>query len=448
MHASLPHAAVTMSTVALLAPLASGLLAAAAPRRLPYVAGALVGLLGLAAAGLAVATGRWTLEYGALALVLAAFAFGLSPSYLGGRSAHHSWPPARQRAYYALLGAFTATLVALGEPWPLLALWLAVEATTVSSVALVALTPGARPFEAAWKYLVLAGFAGLLALGGLVLLGGAGPRTVSIGTVLVLVGLGAKAGLAPFHQWLPDAHAEAPAPVSALLSGAELAGVLVVLRRALLFATARLGGAAWPLDALLAMAIVSLAVAVALIPLQQNLKRLFAYSSIEHMGVVAAGFAFGGLGTVGAFLHIFTHGLAKAEAFYLAGGVQARYRTVQLRRIGRLHRTMPWTAAGLLTATAALAGVPPFGPFWSEWLVITGGIAAPHRWPFAVAVAVLLAIGFFGLAYRLPGLWHRRPPAVVGRRTPEPRAFALTAVLLSVLTAGAGLLVPWLYHGR
>jgi hydrogenase-4 component F len=401
------------------------------------------------AVGAAVEVGRaigrpaWSAEYGALVLALTALALWMSPVYFAGAHRHHPWPIARERGYYAWLGVFAGALMALGAPWPLVDLWVAVEATTLSSVLLVAIAPGPGALEASWKYLTLAMLGGLVALSGILMLGGGSPALVSVGAALILVGFGTKAGLVPFHTWLPDAHSEAPAPVSGLLSGAELGGILIVAWRGLTAADAVLQSR-WPLMALLGLGVASLAIGVALISRQQNLKRLLAYSSVEHMGVVAVGLAFGGPALLGALLHVFTHGFAKSQAFYLSGSVQAQYGTVDTREIAGLGRHLPWTAGGLTIALAALMGLPPLGPFWSEWLVIEGGLVGGFGvWP--IVVAVLLAAGFAAIGYRLPRLWQGGGALASGAG--EPRGLALPVLVMSGLTASAGLVVPWLFLG-
>ncbi len=416
--------------------------------RWPLVAAAGTALAAALDVSRALAHPAWTAEYGALVLVLATFALIMSPAYFLGAAVHHPWPAARERWYYAWLGVFAAALLALAAPWPLVDLWVAVEATTLSSVLLVALPPGAGPFEASWKYVTLAMLGGLLALGGILLMQSGAAADVAVGALLMLVGFGIKAGLVPFHTWLPDAHAEAPAPVSGLLSGAELGGILIVAWRGLTLAQGLLHQH-WPLLALLALGLLSLLVGVPLISRQHNLKRLLAYSSVEHMGVIAVGLAFGGPALLGAFLHVFTHGLAKSQAFYLSGSVQAHYGTVDTRHIHGLGRRLPWTAGGLMVAIGALAGLPPLGPFWSEWLVIQGGLADKGMAVWAALTALLLAGGFVALMYRLPRLWQgSRPPVPPeGARPPESKFLSLPVLLMSSLTMSAGVVVPWVFLG-
>jgi hydrogenase-4 component F len=457
-------------------PLAAPALAAGAtllarsPRTVARIAWACVAALWLLAA-LSVARppaawdalARW---YGVLVLALGGLSLAASVPYLQAEHAHGAVDDRAFRRYFSLFEAFVLSLVAIAALPNYLALWAAVEATTLTSVVLVAFPGGPRPLEAAWKYAVVTGAGGLLALLGTVLvlhgagipldtwtLGAAGrPHpsaqaaiALEVGLLLAVVGYGSKAGLVPFHTWLPDAHSEAPAPVSALLSGVKLAGGL--------YALLRLGGVvghalgpAWPETLLRVTGLLSLALAAAAVPGQRDLKRLFAYSSIEHMGVISLGASFGGVGLLGALLHMWTHAFAKVALFYGSGHVRLRYESTGAPRVRGLLAAMPWTASGLVLAAVAVVGVPPFGLFWSEWLVLLGGVRAGQLAWVAVAL-VFLVVNFLGFGLRLPDLVLGAPPADVlaHRAEPERGIWPLGLALLGVL--GLGLVLPAGWHG-
>ena len=429
--------------IAIAVSLAVGLLGAWQPFARSRIGAALLAILAIVFVWAAYLGGNWSDAYQALVAVLGAVALWNSPAYLEG-GVEEAWPARLQSTYFVLLGVFLASLFALGEHWSLLALWVAVEATTLSSVTLIGLKSGTHPFEAAWKYLMLAGMGGLIALAGVILIGGGSAAGVAAGAIMLVVGFGAKAGLVPLHTWLPDAHAQAPAPISALLSGAELAGILWVLHDGLQTVQGLLHGAAWPTDLLIALGLLSLVVGVGGMAGQRNLKRFLAYSSVEHMGVIALGMGFGGIALIGALLHVITHGLAKSQCFFVSGQIQTRYGTVDGDKIGRVHEGMPWSSGGLLLGLAALAGVPPLGPFFSEWLVAVGGLAHQGTVLPAIAMLLLLALGFIAIAYRAPRLWYRPMQGV--RVTREGALEAAPTVVLSVLLVLSGFAVPWMLH--
>jgi hydrogenase-4 component F len=343
--------------------------------------------------------------------------------------------------YPLLLGAFVATLLLLILPGAPMLRWAAVEATTAVSVPLVAFGASADARGAAWRYLILAGTGGLLALLGILLMGATARSLIAAGTVLVLVGFAAKAGLVPFHEWLPTAHAEAPPAVSLLLSGAELGGVLYVLFGILGLGEAALGHPLWPRLTLLLLGVLSLAVAPAMMALEGHLKRLLAFSSIEHMGLVAAAGAMGGTALIGALLHIVTHGLAKALAFRLSADVEAEYHTLALARIRSLSTRLPWVGTGFLVALTGLAGMPPLGLFFTEWQILRGVITRPDGPAVGLVLAVALAVGAFVLAARTPQLWYQEERRAISSRRFAARIATLGMSLL-LLAAGALALVP------
>lgn len=299
-------------------------------------------------------------------------------------------------------------------------LWIAVEITTVISALLVALDGTRQGAEAAWKYVLIAS-AGLgLALlativmyyAGAVVLGSsydlavapllrAGPAlphpAIQLAFVLAVVGFGTKVGLFPVHTWLPDAHSEAPTPISAMLSGSLLAVSFYAVLRYYQVATAVLGNG-FPRDVLLVFGMLSLLLAALYLVEQNNLKRLLAYSSVEHMGILAIGTAFGApVAYAGVLLHVLGHAVAKGNAFFGAGVLVRVYHTKEVAWIrGGLDR-LPWTAPLLLLTVLALSAMPPFGLFRSEFLIVAGGLGSA-RYAAVAAMVALVSLAFVGLS--------------------------------------------------
>jgi hydrogenase-4 component F len=251
--------------------------------------------------------------------------------------------------------------------------------------------------------------------------------------VFLLVGYGTKAGLAPMHTWLPDAHAEAPAAVSAMMSGVLLAVALYALARwkAVVDLAA---GRAFSDTLLLGLGLASVAVAALSLVAQRNYKRLLAYSSIEHTGLTCLGLGLGPAGTFAALLHLANHALTKAPAFLLAGRVLERYGTASTEEATGLLRVMPWTGRLFAAALLGLLGLPPFGLFISEYLLFRAGFQAGRPWLMAVALG-LVGVAFVAVLGQLHRMLHGRPgrPVTHGERagwTLLPLAVALGAVVV------------------
>ena len=222
--------------------------------------------------------------------------------------------------------------------------------------------------------------------------------------LLAMVGFGTKAGFAPMHTWLPDAHSEAPTPISALLSGTLLANAFYAILRFHQVAVSA-GGRAFPDRVLIVFGVVSLAVAAVFVMRQENFKRLLAYSSIEHIGVIALGVGFGSpLAIFGALLHVLSHAAAKGLAFLGAGSILRRYDTKLVGNVGNAVSVLPWSGPMFLAAGIALSGLPVSGVFRSEFQVVAAGFANPSY--VAVALLIILVnLAFFGV------MWH------IGRMT-------------------------------
>ena len=406
-----------------------------------------VGLLAAAVAvgwlfpGTGTLPGPLSVWYLLLVTVLGSLGCFASVPYVLLEHQRSAWPSSRVRGYFGLYYLLLAALVAVGLVTGPLLLWGAVEAAGVAAAPLVAVSGSRRALEAAWKYLVLISIGGFLALLGLVILlaalhqGSPAARpALTVGLWLAVAGFAAKAGLAPFHTWLPDAHAQAPPPVAGL-AGAELAAALYAILRVAGLASGGLGWA-WPRDLLAVLGLASLALAVVAMAGQRDLRRLLGYSSIEHMGVMALGVSFGGIGLLGALLHAWTHGLAKSGLFLGAGTVEQRYGGTAAPRAVGVLKSLPWTGPALAVLSLAIAGAPPWGLFFSEWLVVWGGVGAGHV-AEAAAAAILMAVGVVALAWRMPEFLLGRPPAdLVGGAEEAARLWPILAVGLGLLLAG------------
>lgn len=327
--------------------------------------------------------------------------------------------------YWVAFQLFWAALLAVPLARSLIVAWLLIEATTAFSALLVAFSGRRRALEAGWKYLVLTTFGLAIALLGTIVLYGAlvaggaagGPAafewdSISAGigaveqgpalaaTVMILVGLATKVGWAPVHHWLPDAHSEAPAPISALLSAALLPCVALVAWRLIEAESGTAVGESAQL-LVLAFGLVSLAVAVPFLWRSMPWKRLLAYSSLEHMGVVALAIGIGGpLASAGLVLHVAGHALAKSLGFYAAIPMLSRHPEVGREPLRGLVDASRPLAAAVALSLAALAALPPLPLFVSEVLIVAGGIAS-GKVIVAGAAALLLALGFLGLAHAL-----------------------------------------------
>lgn len=371
--------------------------------------------------------------------------------------------PAAARRYLVLVQLFLAAmdLAVLADNLGLL--WVAVEATTIVTAFLVGHRRTRASVEAAWKYVVLCSVGIGIAFLGTVCVyaaavaeGGQGftalnwtyltahsadldPQVMRLATGLILLGFGTKAGLAPMHAWLPDAHSQAPAPVSALMSGVLLAVAFYAILRYKTITDAVLGPG-YTRTLLLVAALASLAVAAALLIAQADYKRMLAYSSIEHMGLIALGTAIGSrLAITAVLLHILGHGLAKAVAFCGAGQLLSAAGTPRISSVRGLAGRHPALAAGFGLALLALLGLPPFSLFASELGIARAGVAAGHGWAIAAAFTLVL-VAFVALARHGAGIMLGPPgplPAGAPTAAAGPRAAAIAPLAVGLAAAAA-----------
>ena len=348
-------------------------------------------------------------------------------------------------------------------------MWVAIELATLTTVLMVGIYRTHEALEAAWKYFILGSVGIALALFGTiivymaaqpvvgegidamvwtVLVGRAvdfDPALLNVAFVFLLLGYGTKVGLVPLHAWLPDAHAEGPTPISAVLSGLLLnVALYAVLRFKLLLAANPEAIAPGPLMAILGL--VSLLFAGVMLYRRRDIKRMFAYSSIEHMGIIVFAFGMGGpLANFAGLLHMTMHSLTKSAIFFLVGHIAQAKGTQRIAEIRGLTETHPALGWGLVVGVAAIAGLPPFGIFMSEFLVVTSTFAREPLLAVPLVLGLLLAFG--ALLWRVHGLAFGTPTG----STAPVKATSLPAWchLALVLVAGIWLpapLVTWFRH--
>jgi hydrogenase-4 component F len=416
------------------------------------------------------AFGNWlSLDHlGAVVLLIVA-AVGFTSAVYSIGYLHHELgeqvvKPGELRRYFALLHMFVFTMLLTAVAGNLGVLWTAIAGTTIASAPLVDFYGSREPLEAAWKYIVLTTAGSMIALLGYLILYQAGVHVLGISYdfsfpvlgpvagrlpaaaaitafLLVLVGFGAKAGLAPMHTWLPDAHSQAPSPICALLSGVELnCAMLGILR---VFAlTAPAAGAGRLRLAMLAFGIFSLLVAVVFLVSQRDFKRLLAYSSIEHMGLVAVGVGVGvPLAVFGSMLQMVNHAFTKSLMFFATGNLLLRFRTRSIGSVAGLVRDMPSTAIVIIVGALAIAGAPPFNVFISEFSIVAGA-AGSRQWFPALAVAGLLVIGFLAIVWPFNRMAFSTAPVGEARRVDINLVALLPAYASLVVVIVFGFWVP------
>ncbi len=369
-----------------------------------------------------------------------------------------------ERRFTAFLCFFLASMSLVTMTPHMGVQWVSIEATTLSSAPLIYFHRHKSSLEATWKYLIICSVGIALALLGNILLSvafygepvgesdfdqlsfflshadKAEATWLKAAFVFLLVGYGAKMGLAPLHNWLPDAHSQAPSLVSALLSGALLnCALLGILRGHQIMLAAGLGDISSQM--LIFFGFFSLATAAIFIVGQGHYKRMLAYSSVEHMGLLALGIGFGGIACQGAIFHAVCHSLTKCMLFLLSGNILARYHTYSSFDIRGMRWTMPFTGALWTAGFFAIAGSPPFGLFVSELLIAKGILASKAPW-LAVPYLLLLAILFVALSVAVLRMVQGRRPIDMPKTTKEPLTSVLPPLILGLAVLVLGVFVP------
>ncbi len=363
--------------------------------------------------------------------------------------------------YYSLLIVFISVMMLTFTVRSMAVVWLGIAATTLVSTFLVGFYSREESTEAAWKYIILCSVGMTIALFGLTLVYAStvgvidsdsaldwpslmehaselDPNMMRMAMILIIVGFGTKVGFVPMHTWLPDAHSQAPSPISGLLSA--------VLLNCAMYGILRFYGVSESLDpgfastVMLVFGLVSLGAAAFFIVSSRDLKRMLAYSSIENMGLIAIGF---GIGTpvaiAAAILQMTAHSVTKPILFFSAGNIIQSYGTREMSRIRGVYRSMPFTAAAMTVGTLSIVGCPPFAVFVGELSLMLGALDAGMSWTVAVMI-VLLAIVFAGMARNVFPMLSGEPPEYAR----DLKGFSRTAplVVLIVATTALGLFMP------
>ncbi|OLB63788.1 MAG: hypothetical protein AUI11_00045 [Acidobacteria bacterium 13_2_20CM_2_66_4] len=395
----------------------------------------------------------WRVDALSAMLALCIAFVALLASMLGpGLADERDGDPAQTRRFRIFMNAFAFTMLAAVTTGNVALMWVAVEATTIMSAIVIPLDRTKASVEASWKYILICSVGIALAFTGTVLayfdfVSTAGevpgslnwdvlrdaapslhPELLQLAFAFILIGYGTKAGLAPMHTWLPDAHSEAPPAISAMMSGVLLAVAMYAIARWKVVVDGAVDRR-FTTTLLIAFGLASVGLGAFSLVIQRHYKRMLAYSSIEHMGLVAVALALGPLGMFAAWLHVANHAIAKSASFLLAGRVLRRYGTTEIDDVTGLLRAMPWTGTLLAAGILALVGLPPFGLFVSEFLLVRAAVETRHLAVVGM-VLLLMAVAFVSLLGHLNRMLYGDPPPAVA--TGERRSWPLLALAVPI----------------
>lgn len=368
------------------------------------------------------------------------------------------------KQYYSFFQLFVFTMLLACLSNNIIMMWVAVEATTLGTVFLVGLYKKGASLEAAWKYIIICTCGLAFGLYGTVLLYADGvsvlsnthqaafwtsllpqaaafdPKLMQIAFVFIAIGFGTKAGLFPMHTWLPDAHAEAPSPISALLSAVLLKCAFLVIMRFYILANACLG-ASFPCLVMMILGALSVIIAAYFFFAQKDLKRKLAYSSTENVGLIALCLGFGGpIGIFAALFHCVAHALTKALMFCLSGNILMKYQTRDLTKISGFLQLAPLSATLCMFGFLALAGFPPFAMFWSELAMFVAG-AQGSLVVLVIIVALALSIVLAAIAMTINSVLFKKAPDHVKKKE-LPALMLVPELILLILIVYLGVMQP------
>jgi len=369
----------------------------------------------------------------------------------------------KAKGYYFLFNLFCFVMLLVIVLNNLALVWIAIEMTTLVSAFLVGFYNAKESIEAAWKYIIICSVgitfallgiiffyytssthAGVKSLQWLKMLNGAhlfDPKVVKIALVFIFVGYGTKAGFAPMHNWLPDAHSQALSPISGLLSGVLLKISLYAILRFVMLANPSVGYA-FSAKLFILFGLCSLAIAAGFIIVQKDLKRLLAYSSVEHMGVISVGLGLGAAGGIyAALFHVFNHAVTKAFMFFCAGNAVRAYRTNNMNKMQGMIQLIPFAGTAIFLGAFALGGLPPFSIFMSEVLILIAGFVSKQYFVSALML-IFLAVAFAGLVHHISKIALGSKSQSMARQK-ETLSTKIALLFLGIFILGLGLKIPY-----
>lgn len=384
--------------------------------------------------------------------------------YLNEEIRHGKISTEKLRLYYMLMYVFLFAMVLALTVSNIGILWVAIEATTLASAFLVGFQNDHNSLEAAWKYIIICSVGIAITLVGIIFMHLSSvdvihgidalkwnvllQEAVSLNEpvlrfafIFIVIGFGTKAGLAPMHTWLPDAHSQAPSPISALLSGVLLNSAMYAILRCLTIVNANMGDSRFTGRIMIGFGLLSVLTAAVFILSQKDYKRLLAYSSIEHMGIIALAMGlFTPLSVFAGLLHMMNHSLTKSMLFLASGNILQKYGVREISKVSGLLRMLPVTGPIFLMGLLAISGVPPFSIFGSEVNVFIAIFHDSKPW-LGVVLILLLAIVFAGIAATLFGIFFGSADKneIPAGETNLPGALAMGVLLILIVVTGLSL---------
>ncbi|MHB8065283.1 MAG: hydrogenase 4 subunit F [Ruminiclostridium sp.] len=371
------------------------------------------------------------------------------------------------KLYYCLSNAFVLSMILALTTQNMGVMWIAIEATTLASTFLVGFYNNERAIEAAWKYLIICSVGIAFAMLGIILLyysstvtlvgakisglnwnfliqnaSALDPSILKIAFIFILIGFGTKVGFSPMHTWLPDAHSQAPSPVSALLSGVLLNTAMYGIIRVLAIVNKSLGSSRYTGNLLILLGILSIGTAAIFILVQQDYKRILAYSSIEHMGIIALGLGIcTPISIFAALYHTFNHAMTKSMLFLATGNVYLKYHSKKTSNIRGLIKTMPVTGVVFVLGIFAITGMPPFGIFMSEFNTVVGAVFSKH-YIIAALFLIFMAIAFAGFIKQMSKMFYGKNTNKEIKKGELDIIGPTVLIILLCITIFAGIYIP------